>query len=81
MWPFRRKNEDDFSSGRFSVAGVLKALEDHHIQIDLISGTSSGSLIASLYAMGYSPYYIYRLFKRNAKKVVSTNSSACKCNS
>lgn len=54
-------------------AGVLKALEDHHIQIDLIGGTSSGSLIASLYAMGYSPYYIYRLFKRNAKKVVESS--------
>lgn len=56
-------------------AGVLKALEDHHIKIDMIGGTSSGSLIASLYAMGYSPYYIYRLFKRNAKKIVETNAS------
>ena len=56
-------------------AGVLKALEDNHIKIDLIGGTSSGSLIGSLYAMGYSPYYIYRLFKQNAKKVVEANTS------
>lgn len=58
-----------------SHAGVLKALEDHHIKIDLIGGTSSGSLIASLYAMGYSPYYIYHLFKRNAKKIIESNTS------
>ena len=45
-------------------AGVLKALEDNNIKIDVIGGTSSGSLIASLYAMGYSPYYIYILFKK-----------------
>ena len=45
-------------------AGVLKALEDNNIKIDIIGGTSSGSLVASLYAMGYSPYYIYILFKK-----------------
>ena len=44
-------------------AGALKALEDNSIKIDIIGGTSSGSLIASLYAMGYSPYYIYMLKK------------------
>ena len=42
-------------------AGVLKALEDNGIHIDIIGGTSAGSLVASLYAMGYSPYYIYIL--------------------
>lgn len=30
-------------------AGALKALEDNGIKIDIIGGTSSGSLIASLY--------------------------------
>ena len=43
-------------------AGVLKALEENNIKIDAIGGTSSGSIIATLYAMGYSPYYIYILF-------------------
>ena len=47
-------------------AGALKALEDNNIKIDIIGGTSSGALIASLYAMGYSPYYIYLLFYRYA---------------
>ena len=56
-------------------AGVLKALEDNDIHIDVIGGTSSGSLIASLYAMGYSPYGIYLLFKRNAKKIVEINTA------
>ena len=56
-------------------AGALKALEDNHIKIDIIGGTSSGSLVASLYAMGYSPYYIYILFKRYAKDIVDINSA------
>ncbi|MBR3162672.1 MAG: patatin-like phospholipase family protein [Clostridia bacterium] len=50
-------------------AGVLKALEDNNIKIDVIGGTSAGGIIAALYAMGYSPYYIYVLFKRYAKKI------------
>ena len=56
-------------------AGVLKALEENNINIDIIGGTSSGSMIASLYAMGYSPYYIYILFKRYAKKLVEINTT------
>lgn len=55
-------------------AGVLKALEENNIKIDIIGGTSSGALIATLYAMGYSPYYIYILFKRYAKDLVNQNS-------
>jgi len=35
--------------------GVLKALEERHIPIDFISGTSAGALVASMYACGYSP--------------------------
>lgn len=55
-------------------AGVLKALEDNDIHIDIIGGTSAGSLVASLYAMGYSPYYIYILFKRYSSELVQINS-------
>ena len=55
-------------------AGVLKALEENNIKIDIIGGTSSGSIISTLYAMGYSPYYIYILFKRYAKDLVNQNS-------
>lgn len=56
-------------------AGVLKALEDNNINIDIIGGTSSGSMVASLYAMGYSPYYIYILFKRYSKDIVEIESA------
>ena len=35
--------------------GVLKALEERHIPIDFIVGTSAGALVASMYASGYSP--------------------------
>ena len=51
--------------------GVLKALEENNIKIDIIGGTSSGSLIASLYAMGYSPMHIYHLFKRYGKLIAN----------
>ena len=56
-------------------AGALKALEDNDIKIDAIGGSSSGALISSLYALGYSPYYIYILFKRYAKDIVGMNSA------
>ncbi|MDH6312127.1 NTE family protein [Parabacteroides sp. PFB2-10] len=35
--------------------GVIKALEENNIPIDYITGTSIGSIIGGLYAMGYSP--------------------------
>ncbi len=35
--------------------GVLRSLEQHHIPIDLIVGNSLGSVVAGLYASGYSP--------------------------
>lgn len=54
--------------------GVLKALEENNIKVDVIGGTSSGSIISTLYAMGYSPYYIYILFKKYAKDLVNQNS-------
>lgn len=38
-----------------SHIGVLKALEENHIPIDYICGTSMGALIGCLYAIGYSP--------------------------
>ena len=53
-------------------AGVLKALEESGIKIEAIGGTSSGALIAGLYALGYSPEDIYFLFKKYAKNIVGT---------
>lgn len=34
--------------------GALKALEELGVKIDFLSGTSSGSIFASFYAMGFS---------------------------
>ena len=56
-------------------AGVLKALEDNNIKVDIIGGTSSGGLIASLYAMGYSPMYIFFLFKKYADEIINISSA------
>lgn len=49
--------------------GVLKALEEENIKIDYIGGTSSGSIVASLFAMGYSSDDIYSIFKKYCKKI------------
>jgi NTE family protein len=44
--------------------GALKALEDINIRIDYISGTSSGSIVAALYAMGYKTDEISEITKQ-----------------
>ena len=54
--------------------GVLQALEENNINIEAVAGTSAGSIVATLYAMGYSPYYIYLLFKRYAKDIINIRS-------
>jgi len=41
--------------------GVLRVLERNDIPIDLIVGTSMGSVIGGLYAMGYSPDQLQQL--------------------
>jgi NTE family protein len=38
-----------------SHLGVLKALEEFHVRLDYISGTSVGALIGAFYSQGYSP--------------------------
>jgi NTE family protein len=39
----------------FAHIGALRALEAMHIPIDYIAGTSMGSVVASMYASGYTP--------------------------
>ncbi|MBR2786522.1 MAG: patatin-like phospholipase family protein [Clostridia bacterium] len=55
-------------------AGVLQALNQNGIKPDIIGGTSCGSIIATMYAMGYSPYHIFILFKRYAKTISKANA-------
>ncbi len=47
----------------FAHIGVLQALEDLHIYPDEISGSSMGSLIGTLYAIGYKPKEMLELIK------------------
>lgn len=56
-------------------AGVLKALEESGTEIDAIGGTSAGSIVAALYAMGYKPYYIYVLFKKYAQEIINIGNA------
>lgn len=55
-------------------AGALRALEEAGVKVSIIGGTSSGSLVASLYAMGYSPYYIYLLFEQYSKELLKVDT-------
>ncbi len=41
--------------------GVIKVLEEHHIPIDLIAGTSAGSLAGALLAAGYTSDQMFQL--------------------
>ncbi|MFV0365786.1 MAG: patatin-like phospholipase family protein [Mangrovibacterium sp.] len=43
--------------------GVLKALEESHIEITKIAGTSMGSIIGALYCEGYKADEILHMFK------------------
>ena len=53
----------------FSHLGAMKALEEANIKFDYISGTSSGSIIATLYATGYSTDEIYEIFKKYVNEI------------
>lgn len=43
--------------------GVLKRLEEKHIPVDMILGTSMGGLVGGLYALGYSPAFMDSLLR------------------
>lgn len=49
--------------------GALKALEEENIEFEYIAGTSSGSIIACLYAVGYKSDEIYEIFKKYINKI------------
>ena len=38
--------------------GVLKVIEEAGVQVDIVTGTSMGSIVGGLYAIGYSPEQI-----------------------
>lgn len=61
-----------FSGGGIKGAahiGALKAFEEENIEFDYIAGTSSGSIVAALYAVGYKSEEIYEIFKKYINKI------------
>lgn len=55
--------------------GALKALEELGIEINYITGTSSGAMMAALYAMGYTPDEMIQVTKESYKKMIKFKKS------
>lgn len=53
--------------------GALKALHEYHIFPDMISGSSAGSIVAGLYAYGYSPDEIASIVRASIKDCIDIN--------
>ena len=53
--------------------GVIKALQENGIEISHIGGTSIGSIVASLYAMGYNTDEMLKLFKYFSKYIMKVD--------
>jgi len=51
--------------------GAIKALEENGIKIDMIAGTSAGSIVSALYGMGYTTDEMIKLFNYFSKSVMS----------
>lgn len=49
----------------------MKAFEEEGVKFDILSGTSSGSIVATLYACGYGPDEIYTIFQKYGKQIGS----------
>ena len=47
----------------YADIGVIQALEDHQIFPDVISGSSMGSIVGSIYAAGYTPAQMLQFIK------------------
>lgn len=61
-----------FSGGGIKAAahiGALKAFEEENIKFDCVSGASSGSIIATMYALGYNSDEMWKMFKKFAPKI------------
>lgn len=55
--------------------GAIKALEELGIKPDYISGTSSGSIFASMYAMGYTFEEMFEIVKQNYETLVGVEKA------
>lgn len=53
--------------------GVIKALQENGIAIDFIGGTSIGSIVTALYAMGYNTEEMLKLFRYFSKSIMKVD--------
>lgn len=51
--------------------GAIKALQENGINIDAVGGTSAGSIVAALYAMGYTTDEMIKIFNYFSKSVMA----------
>ncbi|MDZ7659628.1 patatin-like phospholipase family protein [Fodinibius sp.] len=58
----------------FAHIGVLKVLEEEGIPVHMISGTSMGAIIGSLYAIGYSPQEIEEIARTTDWNILLNDS-------
>ena len=49
--------------------GALKAFEEEKIKFDCVSGASSGSIVATMYALGYTSDEMWKMFQKYSKKI------------
>ena len=47
--------------------GAIKAFEEKGIKFDYVAGTSSGSIVAALYASGFTAEEMLKIFKKYCK--------------
>lgn len=49
--------------------GALKAFEEKNLKFDCVSGASSGSIVATMYALGFNSDEMWKMFKEFAPKI------------
>lgn len=49
-----------------SEVGVLRWFEEHHIPVDVIAGTSMGSIVSALYSTGHTPDQMEHVLNENS---------------
>ena len=54
--------------------GAIKALEENGIKIEAVAGTSIGSIVSSLYAMGYTTEKMLEIFKYFSKGIMKADA-------
>ncbi|PAU94104.1 hypothetical protein CK503_07780 [Aliifodinibius salipaludis] len=58
----------------FAHIGVLKVLQEEGIPVHMVSGTSMGSIVGSLYAIGYSPQEIEEIAQTSNWNILLNDS-------